>query len=321
MKKLKLFLKACFPSVIKRYHIIKGDCVSTKRCLKNIITYFKYKKKLKTKFIRIKAVDNLIISITSFPARIDFFEYTLFSLIQQTTRPSKIILWLSEDEFAKAEKPIPESLAKYSEFNFEIRFVKENYRSYKKLVHCLTDFPNHIIVTADDDIYYPPNWLELLYKEHLAFPDDIIAHRVRTISFTGQKINLYNNWEGSKTDHSLCNFFTGAGGVLYPPDALYKDVLNTDLFLTLCPSADDIWFYVMAILKKTRIRKLKNGYDYAMDFDYIYDKKYLVVPKLTDQNISNNQNDAQLRAVLDYYNIYDSFYDFTTETTHDTTSN
>ena len=46
----------------------------------------------------------------------------------------------------------------------------------------------------------------------------------------------------------------GVGGVLYPPNLLYKDVTDKNIFLNLCPANDDIWFWAMAVLNNTKIR-------------------------------------------------------------------
>ena len=49
-------------------------------------------------------------------------------------------------------------------------------------------------------------------------------------------------------------FFTGLGGVLYPPNSLDIRVLNEEKFSMLCPSGDDIWFWGHALLKGTKIK-------------------------------------------------------------------
>ncbi|MFP3043044.1 glycosyltransferase [Treponema primitia] len=255
-----------------------------------------------------RQIDNLILSFTSFPARLQFIEYTLFSIIQQTIRPKKIILWLSSDEFPKREKSIPENVLRYKPFNFKIQFVEKNFRSYKKLIYSLEKYPDDIIVTFDDDIYYKPDWLEKLYSTYSNFPNDIISHRVHAISFKNNHIDLYQNWSEGKIGASFLNFFTGAGGILYPPRSLYDDAVKSEYFMNLCPSADDIWFYVMALLQKTLIRKVKNGYDKAIDFDYVFDRDYVTIPKLTNINLDENRNDIQFKAVLEHYGIYESFY-------------
>jgi hypothetical protein len=250
--------------------------------------------------------DNLVVSLTSFPGRIDLFEYTLFSLINQTIRPNKIILWLSEEEFHEKKIDVPKKFNKYIEFGLEIIFVKENLKSYKKLVYALKKYSNNLIVTADDDIYYPPDWLELLYSYHINFPVDIIAHRVHNISFKNKHIDVYRNWNGENKDVSFLNFPTTGGGVLYPPGSLYHDAIDSSIFLKLCPSADDIWFYVMAILKKTRIRRIGNGYQHCIEFDYTLNHKYKNISSLWKINCTNNDN--QLKNVFEYYDLFGSFY-------------
>jgi hypothetical protein len=48
---------------------------------------------------------NLIISLTSFPARIDHAWITIESLFQQNFRPWKVVLVLSDEEFPTRELP------------------------------------------------------------------------------------------------------------------------------------------------------------------------------------------------------------------------
>jgi hypothetical protein len=277
----------------------------------------KYKKEIKSFFKNIidsqkvfhekKRVDNLIISLTSFPERIDLFEYTLFSLINQTIRPKKIVLWLSREEFNKKKKAMPKNLAKYQNFNFEIAFINKNCRSYKKLAYAIKEYKNDLIVTADDDLYYPPDWLELLVNYHYDFPGDIIAHRIHNITFKDTIIDSYKNWKGQNKDVSFLNFPTTGGGVLYPPGSLYCDAVKDELFLKLCPFADDIWFYVMALLQKTRIRRITHGYQHCINFDYDLKLSSKKGTRLWEINRTNN--DIQLKNVLDYYNLYVSFYE------------
>jgi hypothetical protein len=303
-------IKNIFHGIYKKFSAVKNSLKPTRQYSKSIKRFF-LDNNLREKYHLKKQTDNLVLSFTSFPARIRFAEFTLFSIIRQSVRPEKIILWLSEQEFPETEKAIQDSLKKYFILDFEIRFVKGNIRSYNKLVHALEEFPDHVIVTFDDDVYYKPDWLELLYKTHLEHPRDIIAHRAHTVSFKNGHPESYQNWLPAKDTASYLNFPTAVGGNLYPPRSLFGDACNQDLFLRLSPAADDIWFYVMAVLQKTQIRKVKNGYDRAFDFDYILDDEYKSIPKLADTNIKNNQNDAQLKNVLQYYNLYDSFYAYT----------
>jgi hypothetical protein len=189
------------------------------------------------------------------------------------------------------------------------------------LILALREYADFLIVSVDDDMFYKQDWLELLYKTHISFPRDIISNHAIRISFSNKHVDGYNNWNhrkyGWKKDEinsSYFNFLLGYGGVLYPPHSLYKDVLNQDLFLNLSPHHDDLWFYVMALLNNTKIRKTEdNNINNVLNFDYILTDIYKNIPRLTDINDEENQNDVQIKAVLDYYGIYESFYEMLTE--------
>ena len=56
--------------------------------------------------------NNIIVSLTSFPQRIYEIHYTIFSLLNQTVKPSKVILWLAKEEFPNLEKDLPDTLLK-----------------------------------------------------------------------------------------------------------------------------------------------------------------------------------------------------------------
>jgi hypothetical protein len=298
-----------FPPALRVWRKVRWGCISTGAYRRRIEGFFSNSEKSLAAFRVKPQAGNLILSFTSFAPRIQFAEYTLFSVLNQTMRPARVILWLSEKDFPGKEQDIPDSLKRYGSFDFEIRFVKENFKSYKKLHYALGEFPDHVIVTFDDDVYYKPRWLEKLYRSHLKDPAHIAAHRVHTVSFAGGHIDRYKNWKRRGAELSFLNFFTGAGGVLYPPRSLYTDANNHRLFLALCPAADDIWFYVMALLQHTKIRRVKNGYRRALDFDYIFSGEYRDIPRLADANVEQDRNDFQLKGVLEHYDLYDSFYE------------
>ena len=105
----------------------------------------------------------LIVSLTSFPQRMYEIHYTLYSLLTQTVKPAKVILWLGAEQFPNLEKDVPEKVLKLKENGLTIEWTN-NLRSYTKLVPALKKYPNNIIATADDDIYYEKEWLEKLLK-------------------------------------------------------------------------------------------------------------------------------------------------------------
>ena len=196
----------------------------------------------------------LIVSVTSYPERMYDIHFCLFSILTQEIKPDRLILWLAENQFPNKEKDIPKEVLSLKENGLEIKWC-EDMKSYKKLLPSLKLCPDDIIVTADDDIFYPSFWLKELYETHIKYPECIISQRARKISLNDDcTFRSYNEWEfNDDNEPSFLNFFTGAGGVLYPSGSLKKDVLKYDLAKKFTPSGDDIWFWIMAVLNKTKI--------------------------------------------------------------------
>ena len=195
----------------------------------------------------------LIVSLTSIPSRLDRLHLTIRSLLAGEHKPEKVVLWLNH----ALSGALPASLARMEGPLFEIRFAGLT-SSHRKLVHALDAFPNATIVTCDDDVMYDSTWLVRLHDDHRRHPDSVIAHQCRRISYDAAGSLLpYREWPTeSRTDLTLPNLMpVGYGGVLYPPDCLFRDVCNADLFLTLAPGADDIWFKAMSVLRGTAVRR------------------------------------------------------------------
>lgn len=243
--------------------------------------------------------EKLIVSLTTFPQRIYDIDVVLFSLLNQTVKPDKIILWLSREEFPNLEQDIPVHILNMKKFGIDIEFCNNLY-SYNKIIHSLKKYPNDLIVVADDDVYYEYNWLEKLYNAYLENPNYIHCHRAHKIQFDEDgNILPYTKWiecvESGNTNISFSNFITNVGGVLYKLEFLYKDVFNDKLFMELCPKADDIWCWAMAVLNGTKIHVVKDNINKIIEVGYDYYVKLWHVNKL------QNFNDVQLNNVFDYY--------------------
>ncbi len=203
--------------------------------------------------------DGVIVSLTSVPDRMYDINYTIYSLLTQSLKPEKVILYLGKEKFPNGEKDIPDNVLQFKDFGLEIHFV-EDIRSFTKLVPALNEFPNKTIVTADDDIFYEEDWLKFLVETHKKYPKDIIVHKHLNMKFVSTSENSYSvlpykKWtDKAEQQASYSNFPLGVGGILYPVNSLYKDVTERKLFLNLCPHNDDVWFWAMAVLNGTKIR-------------------------------------------------------------------
>lgn len=243
----------------------------------------------------------IIVSLTSYGRRVSkVVYYTLISLLNQNLKPYRIILWLDKNQWN--DDNLPKKIAKLKKYGVEIRYC-EDIRSYTKLIPCLQEYPDDIIVTVDDDVYYSPKLLNKLYSGYLFYPNRIQCAFYSYPSFDKKGlICSYNSWSSKKDNESNLVFPMGVGGILYPPHSLYSDVSKQDLFMKLCPMADDIWFWFMALKQGTsyHIISMKGIRHYAFDNLYQYFHKGSA---LTHTNSKQNQNDYQVANLFKYYGI------------------
>ena len=218
---------------------------------------FKSKKADKFGVTETKRNPQLIVSLASYPSRINTVYKTIETLLNQTVKPDRLILWLAEEQFPNKEADLPENLLKLREFGFEIGWC-EDLKSYKKLVPALREFPNDIIVTADDDLYYQQDWLESLYNAYLKNPKNIYTRRACRITKKGNVFKIAPHYSNTHYEADFSNQLMGGAGTIYPPHCLHEDVLNTDLIKELVPTYDDIYFWAMAVAKGTKIGLIKN---------------------------------------------------------------
>jgi hypothetical protein len=138
----------------------------------------------------------------------------------------------------------------------------EDLKSFKKIIPALRRFPDAFIVTADDDVYYWPTWLEELVNAYSPARREILCHRVNRIRLAANGRPLpYSQWdfEYRGFEPSPLIFPTGAGGVLYPPGHLHPDVVDDATFRALCPSTDDVWLYWMGLRGGSQFRRTELG--------------------------------------------------------------
>lgn len=199
-------------------------------------------------------IDDLIVSLTSYPDRINIVHKVIESLLNQTIKPEKIILWLADSQFPNKENDLPKELLDLRNDIFEIDWC-DDIRSYKKLIPTLKKYPDKVIITCDDDVIYKNNCIELLYKAYLEDKNTIWCHRGHYIKNKKNAILPYCNWikcvNYNKPTYNILQ--TGVGAVLYPSNCFYKDVLDEKLFMDIAYDTDDIWFWGMAVLNNFKI--------------------------------------------------------------------
>lgn len=245
--------------------------------------YLKQKDCAKVKY---KQLDNVIVSITSFPDRINNIWMTIKTVMLQTYRPEKILLWLSKEQFPKQED-IPSSLLELQDDFFQIIFVDGDLRSHKKYYYAMLRYPEKTIITLDDDTFYHPDIIKALIDSSIKYPNCIIANHTKRLFYVNGELQPYRCWLADQPSYSCENQMQiGIGGVLYPPKSLHKDVINIDMFMNVTPRADDLWLNAMARLNHTKVVKSNRIFSYLL----INDSS----PSLASCNTYNGGNDLQL---------------------------
>jgi hypothetical protein len=237
--------------------------------------------------------DNLIVSLTTFPARAGQLHFVIQSLLNQTLQPRKIVLYLSLCEFPDRIIPLP--LARLAKGRFEIRYVHENLGPYNKLIFALEDFPGAWIATCDDDRIYPPHWLTALWKAALLRPRTIICTRGRRIISEDSQFRPYHEWPHEQSfGPSFWLLPLGSWGTLYPPDSLNPIVVDRHLISQLAPRQDDLWFKVMSLTRD--VPCIAIGSDDAMPELQFYDSTDL-------WQLNQSKNDAVWSRILCHYSL------------------
>ena len=234
--------------------------------------------------------DKVIVSLTSFPQRIDKVWMVIETIFRQTVKPDKIVLTLSELQFK--DKKIPEKLLEQTQRGLEIIWTKDDIRSHKKYFYVMQKYPNAIIITVDDDILYEKNLIKTLLDYNQTYPDCIICNWGSI-----KKGSDYKHWKNLLFQFKLPSYDVlqiGVGGVLYPSNSLHKEVFKKEIFLEICPLADDIWLNAMAIINDTKIVKS----DYSFYYIPILNKNNIELNKVS---VGENQNDVQIKKILDKY--------------------
>lgn len=214
-------------------------------------------RRVATLVARPKDRQRVIVSLTSYPARIQYVSRVVRSLFAQRYLPDMTVLYLSKDQFPMGEKELPADLRDCLGFDFQIRWVDGDMRSHKKYLYAFADFPGSLIITVDDDIVCRNTLVGELVDGHKRHPDAVVAIRTHLMKFGDDGLLFpYCEWhmEVGNDRPELCNrpsmalFATSGAGLLFPPDSLPKAAFDCKAIYETCLNADDVWLKVMSAI-------------------------------------------------------------------------
>lgn len=243
-----------------------------------------------------KREKKIIVSLTSYPPRFNNIYMCLKSLLCQSMKPDKIIVWFGSDT---EETKLTEKMRELQRYGIEYRFDQNhNLKPHKKYFYAMQEFPDDIVITVDDDSVYPPNTIASLYSSYLRHPNCVSARRVHKMTFNNGILDTYDNWKkeyrGERTESSKL-VAVGVGGVLYPPRCLPKETFDLKAIVDLCLGADDIWLKCMELLKGTKV--------VWVPCFFCHPPALGISSSLWQGNVGQNQNDYYLQRVVNQYEI------------------
>lgn len=240
----------------------------------------------------------IIVSLTSYPKRINTVFKTIQTMIAQTVQPDEIVLWLAKSQFPNLEDDLPEELTRMVSNKVKIKWTQD-IKSYKKLIPALIAYPDDIIITIDDDLLFDEHIIERLLKGYRKYPHCIQCHRVTTVNYRDvNNISITPDALKAYPVPTYLHKLSGGAGCLYPPHSLHPDVLRKDLFMLLAPTSDDIWFWLMGVLNGYKVNLVKNN---IAKLKYIPGTQDEALWRINDRG--QNLFFVHLRNILYYYPI------------------
>lgn len=217
-----------------------------------MIAYYRLHNRLSK--ARVTQPDGPVVSLTSYSTRVDAVFLTMESIAGGTLKPSRLILWL--DETARLAE-LPATLKRLQRRGMEV-LECPNYGPHKKYYPFVAGQPlDKPLVTADDDVLYPGNWLNGLMESSRISPDTVICYKAREIQFGSEGLVPYTSWRACLSEVASFRIFAiGVSGVLYPSSFLRILKEQGDAFMQSCPKADDIWLHLHALRHDYRVKQI-----------------------------------------------------------------
>lgn len=237
----------------------------------------------------------VIVSLTTYPPRINKSWLAIETLLRQTVAPERLLLVLNLEEFPSRE--LPKKIRQQTKRGLEVLWVERNGRSYDKMLPARSMFPGMTLVTFDDDKFFPRHLLRELFEASLQNPGYVVGARgwiIRKLK-TKHVLRFGDGWTRATRGMKGSHLFTpGGNGCLYPYNSLSQLVDDLDEALRVCPTTDDIWFWGALQKNESRIvclgmpphrpvSKLKRG------------------PSLS--SINSSGEDKQFQSALDHFKI------------------
>lgn len=252
-----------------------------------------------------KKKDNVTVSLTSHGKRVvDFAPFAIYSIFHQTVLPNRIVLNINREKWN--DDNLPDLIKKLQIAGLEVNLC-EDVGPHTKLLPALEKYPEDLIITVDDDVYYDKELVEeLLHGYDESEKNAVVTRWAMVIAFEDGKMLPYSKWQEvtGKEHGNVLYSPLGVAGVLYPSHVFTDEVFNKEVYRNLCKGADDIWFSIQEYINKIPVYYVTNNH-WRTNGDVDHYAEYVEhgSDALHFQNVNNGQNDVQIKNLIEYYHI------------------
>lgn len=213
-------------------------------------------------------LNKLIISMTSYPARIDTVGEVFFSIFSQSV-PRNLyhcVLVLCQSEFPNGLVDLPNDLQLLVRTGLiELLWHPTNIKSHKKLMPTIAKYPDDDILVIDDDVYRPEGWLQTFIDDHWQHPNDVITGLIHFYLKNDKFVSFPNYKIGCQDYGNIIPYgrpANGHGGTLYPAHTFSDPrFFDENLFMKLTPTSDESWQFYFNIIEHKPIRLISKAYN------------------------------------------------------------
>ncbi|WP_026669529.1 glycosyltransferase [Butyrivibrio sp. AE3006] len=245
----------------------------------------------------------IIISLTSYPERFETLHIAIASLLNQTFKPDMVLLYLGNDSI---NVTLPKQVTELTKYGLKIIYKDENLGSHKKIYYALQEYPNDIIITADDDLVYERNHVLKLMKSYRKYPHCLSTKRASRMLVDDEgRLKKYSKWGSVNGYHNVPRddlFSTIGAGTLFPPHIFSKYYDDKNTIYECCYNVDDVWVKFMALLNDVKVVCTK-GKDYIPIEEAAFSENALFMT-----NIGQDRNDKCIHELESKYHILLSDY-------------
>ena len=187
----------------------------------------------------------VIVSMTTIPKRKKRLMDNLPAILHQSLKYDKLIINV-DDNLSDEDYQWYEDLKQYDS-RIEINKAEAKWRSCNKLLPTLKKYPHDIVITLDDDVFYPKDTIKCLLEEHMKHPQCIIAHEVNPITINNNFISYVNGYDVKLMQVEWGKYLSNC--CLFPPYSFDDDLFDYDKMMQCTNGThDELWFWVQSTL-------------------------------------------------------------------------